>query len=237
MELQDVESYCMKIWFISDTHCEHEGLKVPEVDAVIHCGDESIHGNAWMNEPEARKFFEWYSALEIPTKIFVPGNHSTAIEQGLIRGSDYPDVRFLIHESMQWNNLKIFGSPYTPDFFDWAYMKPRSELDIVWQSIPDDIDILITHGPPKGILDVTADMYTGEPVHVGSKSLMRHVKERIRPRIHAFGHIHDEPGINNFGKITRGSSQFINCACCNLTCGLVHHGVIVENYSCGNDPS
>lgn len=82
-------------------------------------------------------------------------------------------------------------------------MKARSQLDNIWQSIPDDIDILITHGPPKGIMDVTADMYTGELVHVGSKSLMGQVDERIKPRIHAFGHIHDEPGINNFGTITR----------------------------------
>lgn len=218
----------MKIWLISDTHGEHESLDLPKVDAVIHCGDESNHGNAWMNEPEARRFFDWYSALEIPTKVFVPGNHSTAIEQGLIRASDYPEVRFLIHDSMQWNGLKIFGSPYTPEFFNWAYMKARSQLDIVWQSIPDDVDILITHGPPKGIMDETADMYTGKPVHVGSKSLMRHVEERIRPRIHSFGHIHDEPGINNFGTITRGATQFINCACCNLTGGLEHHGVIVD---------
>lgn len=218
----------MKIWFISDTHCEHQSLIVPVVDAVIHCGDESVHGNAWMKERESRSFFEWYSALKIPTKIFVPGNHSTAIEQGLIRGSDFPDVKCLIHESMEWNGFKIFGSPYTPEFFDWAYMKPRSVLDIVWQSIPNEIDILITHGPPKGILDVTADIYTGEPVHVGSGSLMRHVKERIRPRIHAFGHIHDEPGISNFGTITRGATQFINCACCHLSGALIHQGLIVE---------
>ena len=218
----------MKIWFLSDTHCEHQGLEVPEADAVMHCGDESMHGNAWMNEPEARRFFEWYSALEIPTKIFVPGNHSTAIEQTLIRGSDYPEVTFLIHESMQWNGLKIFGSPYTPKFFDWAYMKARSELDMVWQAIPDDIDILITHGPPKGIMDMTADMRTGEPVHVGSKSLMRHVEDRIKPRIHAFGHIHDERGISNFGTITCGDTQFINCACCDLRGRLVHNGFVVE---------
>lgn len=227
----------MKIWFLSDTHCEHQGLEVPEADAVIHCGDESMHGNAWMNEPEARRFFEWYSALEIPTKIFVPGNHSTAIEQGLIRGSDYPEVTFLIHQAMEWNGLKIFGSPWTPMFFDWAYMKARSELDMVWQSIPDDIDILITHGPPKGIMDMTADMHTREPVHVGSKSLMRHVEERIKPRIHAFGHIHDERGISNFGTIIRGGTQFINCACCDLSCRLVHNGFVVEISPLGRAPA
>ena len=70
----------MKIWFISDSHNRQEQLQVPEVDLVIHCGDESESGNAWMNEPEARNFLDGYSAIEIPTKIFVPGNHSTAIE-------------------------------------------------------------------------------------------------------------------------------------------------------------
>lgn len=124
--------------------------------------------------------------------------------------------------------MTIFGSPYTPEFFYWAYMKPRSELDMVWRSIPADIDILITHGPPKGILDVTTDIYTGEHVHVGSGALMRHVEDRITPRIHAFGHIHDEPGISNFGTVRRGTTQFINCACCELTGRLTNHGCVVE---------
>ncbi|WP_436717361.1 metallophosphoesterase [Roseiconus lacunae] len=148
----------MKIWFISDTHNEHSGLQVPDVDLVIHCGDEATHGNAWMNEPESKQFFDWYSNLKIPTKVFVPGNHSTAIEQGLIRAEDFPAVHFLIHDQMEWNRLKIFGSPYTPRFHDWAFMEKRGKLDIAWQSIPDDIDILITHGPPKGVLDLTHDI-------------------------------------------------------------------------------
>ena len=138
----------MNIWFISDTHNRHAELKVPkDVELVIHCGDESESGNAWMNEPEARNFFDWYSGLEIPTKIFVPGNHSTAIEQGLIRAEEYPEVKFLIHQQTQWQEFKIFGSPYTPRFFDWAYMRERSDLDIMWESIPDDIDILIVFNP------------------------------------------------------------------------------------------
>ena len=108
---------------------------------------------------------------------------------------------------------------------------------MVWQSIPDDIDILITHGPPKGIMDMTTDMHTREPVHVGSRSLMRHVEERIKPRIHAFGHIHDERGISNFGTIIRGGTQFINCACCDLSCRLVHNGVVVEISPLGSAPA
>ena len=140
-----------------------------------------------MNEPEARQFFDWYSQLEIATKVFVPGNHSTAVEQGLVRANDYPTVQFLIHDLMEWNGLKLFGSPYTPRFHDWAYMKKRTQLDVVWQSVPDDVDILITHGPPKGVLDLTHDIESKAIVQVGCAALRRHVEERIKPKIHAFG--------------------------------------------------
>jgi len=219
----------MKVWFISDTHCEHLQLRIPNnIDLVIHCGDESNSGDAYQNEPEAKLFFEWYSALDIPTKIFSPGNHSTAIEQGLIRSSDYPNVKFLIHDQTEWKGLKIFGSPYTPEFYNWSYMKPRSELEVVWQSIPDDIDILITHGPPKGIRDVTKDFDTGEPVHVGSKSLRTHVETRIKPMVHTFGHIHDEKAIQNFGTTSQNGIQFINCSSCDLSGRLKNHGIILD---------
>ncbi len=218
----------MKIWFISDTHNEHEQLTVPDVDLVIHCGDESESGEPRTNEPESRRFLDWYADLDIPTKIFVPGNHSTAIEQGLIRAADYPKVILLIHGQTEWEGLKIFGTPYTPKFFHWAYMRERSELDSVWESIPSDIDILITHGPPKGLLDVTRDMDTREPVHVGSKSLRRHVLERIHPKIHAFGHIHDERSFTNYGTVTRNETTFINCSCCDLSGRLKNQGFVIE---------
>ncbi len=218
----------VKIWFISDTHNRHRELTIPDADMVIHCGDESTYGNAWMNELEARPFFDWFSELPIPDKVFVPGNHSTAVEQGLVRAEDYSSVRFLIHDEMLWNGLRIFGTPYTPKFFDWAYMKPRGEMDIVWDSIPSDVDILVSHGPPKGVLDITRDIETKAPIHVGSKSLMRQVTERIRPRFHAFGHIHDEAGHRNYGMVTRGATTYINCSCCDLACKLLNPGFVVE---------
>jgi Icc-related predicted phosphoesterase len=217
----------MKIWFISDTHGQHRKLKVPRVDLVIHCGDESNSANAWANESESRLFLEWYAELDIPAKIFVPGNHSTAIEQGLVQAADYPTVQFLIHQQTEWMGLKVFGSPYTPKFFDWAYMRSREDLDAIWQSIPDDSDIVITHGPPKGIFDVTRDIDTRAPVHVGSKSLRRHVDERVKPRIHAFGHIHDENGFNNFGMMSRNGIQYINCSTCDIDGKLKNQGFVV----------
>ncbi len=219
----------MKIWFISDTHNEHEGLEVPaEIDAVVHCGDESIARYPALNEPEARAFFKWYAALQVPLKVYVPGNHSTAVEQGLIRREEYPDIQFLIHESLEAQGLRFFGTPYTPEFADWAYMKPRRGLGPVWKSIPAEVDILITHGPPKGILDVTKDFDTLELIHVGSQSLTRQVEERIRPKVHSFGHIHDERGVRNYGMLVRDGIRFINCSCCDNVGRLVNNGFVVE---------
>ena len=211
----------MKCWLISDTHNHHGELQVPYgLDVIIHCSDESDHGNEWLNEPESRAFFEWYSELDVKIKIFVPGNHSMAVEQGLIRPEQYPEVRFLIHEQKEIEGLVVFGTPYTPKFFDWAYMRTRRDLDIVWQSIPDNVDILISHGPPKGYMDVTRDLVTREPIHVGSNHLTRHVKQRIKPIRHSFGHIHDEPGIRNFGVIQEAGITLANCSCCNLATSI-----------------
>ncbi len=162
----------MRCWLISDTHNHHSKLKVPDgLDVVIHCGDESENGNEWLNEPESRAFFEWYSALDVHVKIFVPGNHSLAVEQGLVRPEQYPEVRFLIHEQTELEGLVVFGTPYTPKFFNRAYMRAREDLDIVWQSIPDNVDILISHGPPKGYMDVTRDLDSASRAQHATKDL------------------------------------------------------------------
>jgi Icc-related predicted phosphoesterase len=219
----------MKCWLISDTHGRHAELRIPtDVDVVIHCGDESESLQVARNEQQSRDFFRWFSALKIEHKIFVPGNHSTAIEHGLIRPQEYPTIRFLIHQQMQLGAFVVFGTPYTPRFFEWAFMRERKDLDAVWQSIPDRVDILISHGPPKGYLDRTRDMASHKRIHVGSQSLTRHVRERIKPRVHAFGHIHDEMGIKNFGTVLDGGILFVNCSCCDQSIQLENHGIVIE---------
>jgi Icc-related predicted phosphoesterase len=217
----------MIIWFISDTHSRHQELTVPRADVVIHCGDEANARKPWLNKTESCSFFDWYSSLDIETKVFVPGNHSTAIAEGLVKPSDYPTVRFLVHEAMTIAGVRLFGSPYTPTFLDWAYMKSHQELDAILTTIPVGIDILVTHGPPKGILDVTHDWGMKELIHVGAKSLAEHVEKRIKPRIHAFGHLHDEAGIRNFGTVTRGTTQFINCSVVNSRGKFCNNGILV----------
>jgi len=218
----------MKVWLISDTHNEHAQLSVPDVDLVIHCGDESTHQNPVFNQAEARRFLDWYAELPIAAKVFVPGNHSTAIEAGLIRPEDYPTIQFLIHQPWQWQGYTLFGSPFVPRFFDWAYMRKRTQMDVVWQSIPGQIDILITHGPPRGILDLTHDIEGKGLVQAGCGALRRHVEQRIQPRIHAFGHMHDERGISNYGIYTRGGTQFINCSVYDLRGRFKNPGFVLD---------
>ena len=203
----------MKILFISDTHNYHDKIIVPkDIDLIVCCGDEANHSSPHINEGESHKFFEWFSALDIEHKIFVPGNHSTAIEEGLIRDGDYPGVIFLIHRLTKIEGVRIFGSPYIPSFGkDWAYMKSASRMQQVWESVPL-CDILITHGPPRGILDICEDKTKeGRFVHVGCKSLLNKVQQ-LRPAVHAFGHIHDEPDCYNHGTLQRDGMTFINAS-------------------------
>lgn len=214
----------MKIWLISDTHTHHKLLTIPDVDMVIHCGDESNHFNPALNQHEALDFFDWYSNLPIKYKLYIPGNHSTAVYAGMIDLSMF-DMIPLIHEMTIIEGISIFGSPYTPSFGDWAYMRKRNRMQAVWENLPET-DILVTHGPPKGILDLTKDKDNGNLVQVGCKSLYNKVTE-LKPKIHAFGHVHTEKDCYNTGVLQSHGIKFINCSCLNHTQEL-YNGFIVE---------
>lgn len=202
-----------KIWFFSDTHGAHRALSPPAVQIAICCGDEASSRDVAINANESRQFFEWYTGLDVPYKIFVPGNHSTAFERGMVKVPD--NIRPLVNESVVIDGcLKIYGSPYTPSFGQsWAYMRNRAKMHDIWQMIPDDTDILITHGPPAGVLDLAYDVETRKPIPVGCLSLYKRVLA-VKPQVHAFGHIHQEDRLLNYGlrTIAGTPTTFVNCA-------------------------
>lgn len=225
----------MKIAVISDTHRKHfeltKSLLNENIDLIIHAGDASNVKSPFINVNEMLEFLTWYESLPIKYKIFVPGNHDSSIEHNLVDFTKFPSVTVLIDESIQIEDLNIFGSPYTPSFGQgWAYNKSHSKLSNIWrQIIPDNTDILITHGPPKGVLDLTTDRHSKGYIQVGCKSLLNRVLE-VQPQFHIFGHIHDEPNILNNGikKINDLKTTFINASNCDLKYKCVNKPIIFE---------
>ena len=191
----------MKIWHISDTHGFHNQLQVPEgIDLVIHTGDCSNHIDPYVNEPEVRKFIEWYEQVPIPNKIYISGNHDTSIERNLVKASDFISrgIHLLNHDWMDVNGIKIFGSPYTPTFGRWAFMKSRETINRVWEQIPEGMDIVGVHGPCKGILDLS---YNRQNIleFCGDNALRKHILDRVKPKYFLSGHIHNFEDIINTG--------------------------------------
>lgn len=206
----------MRIWHISDTHSLHEQLDVPEgIDIVVHSGDATNWKDPYRNEPELRAFIDWFAALPIPTKIFVPGNHDTSLEKGLIARDliEHRKINLLINEEREINGLRFWGSPFTPRFGDWSYMKDRGTINRIWDTIPEGIDVLVTHGPPYGVLDATYNHHNKVEL-VGCSALRKRLL-KVPPRFMLFGHVHSCDDIRNAGTRTVNGlpTAFSNGSC------------------------
>lgn len=201
----------MRIWHISDTHTYHDLLIIPpDIDMVIHSGDCSNPRDPYNNEPEVRDFIDWYKELPIKYKIYVSGNHDTSIEKRLVTKKDFEnnEIIYLENESIVIEGVKIFGSPHTPQFGHWAFMKERNKLERFWRlAIEEDTDIVVTHGPPKGVLDKSYNRNNLMEM-CGDKSLLNRIFE-IEPKISLFGHIHNCKDIVNAGTLKLGDKQTI----------------------------
>jgi predicted phosphodiesterase len=215
----------LKVYIISDSHGFHHILKPPsDIDMVIHCGDASNSFDSNKNIAEMQDFLSWYERLNINHKIYVPGNHDTSIERNLINLQDYPTIKFLIHQETEIEGIRIFGSPYTPTYGNWAYMRNRNKLGELWKKAPDDVDIWINHGPAKGILDLATDHYNSNKiVQTGCASLYKKIMSSKISLI-CFGHIHQERKLNNYGVINHFGKTFVNAACLNHSEQIFYNG-------------
>lgn len=191
----------MRILHISDTHTYHDLIKIPSgLDMIIHSGDCSNPRDPYNNESEVRDFIDWYKEIPVKHKIYVAGNHDTSIEKGLVTKDDFKNagIIYLENESIVIDGIKIFGSPHTPNFGNWAFMKERNKLERFWRlAIDEDVNIVVTHGPPKGILDKSYDRENNLEC-CGDKSLLNRILE-VQPTYSLFGHIHNCKDIVNAG--------------------------------------
>lgn len=210
-----------KVACISDTHNKHKEIEMPEADILVCTGDISSRGY----EHELQSFCKWMGEQDYKHKILVCGNHDIGAEkQALLFRQMCEDngIIYLNDQTVMVEGLKFHGSPVTPRFgHGWAWNRdikdtrtaseianyvPSKSIKVHWDMIPEDVDILLTHGPPQGILDWA--MYP--QAHVGCPELYKKVME-IEPKLHVFGHIHESHGQQKIGE-----TIFVNAAICTL---------------------
>jgi len=193
----------MKIWHFSDTHTYHSLLNIPEdIDIAIFSGDCSNPKDPYSNEQEVLNFLCWYGmVVKAKYKIFVAGNHDSSIEKRFVNKETFAEhgIMYLENETVEVEGLKIWGSPYTPTFNDWSFMKARHKIGVIWDSIPEDTDIVIVHGPPKGIMDYSYDR-NGKLEMCGCSALLKRILN-IEPKLFLSGHIHNNEDIINAGTL------------------------------------
>ena len=222
----------MKITFISDTHTKHDQITadLPGGELLIHAGDIM---NSGYSARDVVDFIDWFDCVEnYNHKVFIAGNHDRMFQNDpkgtldIVEG--YSGITYLQDASMLYVSAdgseacKIYGSPWQPEFHNWAFNLPRGGEDLreKWFLIPPDTDILITHGPAQGILDTSGAPYN-EP-NLGCELLTERVKT-IKPKIHVCGHIH-----GGYGYMFDGNTHFINASVLNERYSYVNKPLTVE---------
>lgn len=223
-----------KCLHLSDIHGFHEQLMFHKTnfDYIFITGDITNSKHTKTNKLELNNFLTYIYNHKKNVKyeiIMIPGNHDVSIERNNLKNYiESFGIKCLIHESYELNNgKKVFGSPYTPTFGEnWAYNRDRGKLSNYWKDIPTDTEILLTHGPPKGILDLSYDK-NNKLERCGDKALFNKITNLPELRYHLFGHVHDCKDIENYGIFRRNKIQYQNGALVSdgkFDLGLIHQG-------------
>jgi Icc-related predicted phosphoesterase len=212
-----------KIVLSSDTHMLHERVNWPNGDILVHAGDMTSYGSS----NELSEFIEWLEKMPYERAVIIAGNHDHIFTRHNAKARkmllESRKTAYLEDNSCEINGIRFYGTPWTfTDAYDehWAFSQ-RSELDLQkkWKMIPsNDIDILVTHSPPISILDKT---WSKE--NVGSASLLAEIVDRIRPKVHVFGHIHEA-----YGTAQKDGITFVNACLCNVDYDPVNSPVVIE---------
>jgi predicted phosphohydrolase len=177
----------------------HREREVPRGDILIHAGDFSMFSRS----PHAiADFNTWLGELPHRHRIIIPGNHEYFLEADPSRRSLLRNATVLLNEGTEIDGLRIWGSPVTPLYGGAFGLSSAQDRRRVYARIPEDTDVLITHGPPFGILDSGPD----PGLHSGCCELFDAVM-RVGPKLHVFGHVHGGHGIFQTAHTT-----FVNAA-------------------------
>lgn len=191
----------MKIVCISDTHQKHRDLEVPDGDILVHAGDFcfAFQANGHQLVQQVVEFNDWLGTLPHKHKVVSAGNHDFPMLSGLGKQM-LSNATYLEDEAVTIEGIQFYGAPWQPEFGGWAFnLKRGKQLADKWALIPDDTDVLLTHGPAFGVND---------GMGIGCKDLRRRI-DTVRPKLHVFGHSHT-PGET----VDRGT-RFVNAAMVN----------------------
>ena len=214
----------MKITCISDTHNQH--LHIPPDwleggDVLVHAGD--VSGRGTLKEIEA--FLEWFNEQPYTHKIMIAGNHdfwferTTAFVVNEMLQEKYPNITYLNDTGIEIDGVKFWGSPVQPWFYDWAFNRMGTDICRHWDMIPLDTDVLITHGPMKGILDMTT-----RGVSTGCPYLLEKSAEMTNLKLFVCGHIHEAYGKFEFPD----GGVFVNASTLNFNYQVQNKPIVVE---------
>ena len=208
----------MNLTIISDTHSQHQKLQLGTGEVLIHCGDFTNRGSL----DDTARFAEFIASQDFRTKIVIAGNHEFCFEDERREAAEQCfsdlDIIYLNDSGVQIEGINFWGSPVQPEFMNWAFNRVRgAKIRDHWDKIPDSTDVLITHGPPLGILDTTFDGRS-----VGCADLLDAVR-KINPMIHAFGHIHE-----SYGLVEKQDTRFVNACNADHLYRLIHPPIVLE---------
>lgn len=203
----------MKITLISDTHTRHHEITndLPGGDLLIHSGDLM---NSGRNIEDIKSFCKWFDSLDQYThKVFIAGNHDRMFQDDPERAMEivnsYKNITYLQDSWVEVGDdnemVKIYGSPWQPWFYDWAFNLQRNSIGLAskWEAIPEDTDIVVTHGPAYGMVDTVA----GRQYDNLGCELLRERLDLIKPKIHTCGHIH-----TGYGHTLNEDTHYFNAA-------------------------
>lgn len=225
----------LKIVAISDVHGKWNKIQIPKCDILISAGDYSFRGERHM----VKDFHRWLNKQPAKHIISVQGNHELLVEKYFLECKEIAKeecnrVHFIEEDLIEIEEIKIYCSAWTPYFNNWAYNAGRtiSEAALyqkpfigdIWNRIPDDIDILVTHGPPYEILDLApVNRINPIPRNVGCERLKERIKSLKKLTHHIFGHIHNDYGIKQIDGIT-----YINASICNEAYQPLNEPIVVD---------
>lgn len=205
----------MRLVCISDTHGLHDQVQVPDGDVLIHAGDCTND----IGQANLRSFLYWFARLPHKHKIFIAGNHDGAFEKwneqarllvATVAEQTGSNVTYLQEQETVVDGIKFYGMPHTPAFCNWYFNVEPSLMAVHTKRIPEDTDVLITHGPPFGICDISGF----DKSRCGDRSLYERVIE-VQPRLHIFGHIHHSRGHMKLVHDNGASTMCVNASVCN----------------------